>query len=90
MAIVAIRLKRLGTKKKPHSRIVVMDRRAARDSRAIEELGYYDPSRHPPLVKINVDRFRYWVSHGAEPSPTVRTLVKRYTASAGFVSSTAA
>lgn len=79
MATVAIRLKRLGTKKKPHSRVVVMDRRAARDGRAIEELGYYDPSKNPPLVSMNVERIRYWISQGAAPSPTVKTLFKRYT-----------
>ncbi len=78
MATVAIRLKRMGTKKKPHSRIVAIDRRSARDGRAIEELGYYDPSRHPPLVKMNVERIQYWISQGASPSPTVKTLYKRY------------
>lgn len=83
MATVVIRLKRLGTKQKPHSRVVVMDRRAARDGRAIEELGYYDPSRRPPLVKMDVERIRYWLSQGAAPSPTVATLFKRYTAAAG-------
>lgn len=81
MATVAIRLKRLGTKKKPHSRVVAMDRRSARDGRAIEELGYYDPSKRPPLVKFNVERMRYWLSQGAGCSPTVKTLFKRYTAS---------
>ncbi len=80
MATVAIRLKRMGTKKKPHSRIVVIDRRRARDGRAIEEVGYYDPSKHPPLVKMEVERIRYWVSQGAACSPTVKTLFKRYVA----------
>ncbi|MBI4227089.1 MAG: 30S ribosomal protein S16 [Candidatus Omnitrophica bacterium] len=80
MATVAIRLKRMGTKKKPHSRIVVMDRQRARDGRAIEEVGYYDPSKHPPLVKMEVERIRYWISQGAAPSPTVKTLFKRYVA----------
>ena len=80
MATVAIRLKRMGTKKKPHSRIIVIDRRQARDGRAIEEVGYYDPSKHPPLVKMQVERIRYWISQGAEASPTVKTLFKRYVA----------
>ncbi len=83
MATVAIRLKRMGTKKKPHSRIVVIDRRSARDGRAIEEVGYFDPSRRPPLLKMNVERIQYWVSQGARPSPTVKTLYKRYTAASG-------
>ncbi len=80
MAEVMIRLKRMGTKKKPHSRIVVIDRRSARDGRAIEEVGYYDPSKHPPLISMKVERIRYWMSQGAAPSPTVKTLFKRYTA----------
>lgn len=80
MATVAIRLKRMGTKKKPHNRIVVMDRQKARDSRAIEEVGYYDASKHPPLVKMNVERIRHWLSQGAACSPTVHTLFKRYVA----------
>jgi len=80
MATVMIRLKRMGTKKKPHSRIVVIDRRAARDGRAIEEVGYYDPSKNPPLVNMDVARIRHWMGQGAEPSPTVKTLFKRYTA----------
>ena len=80
MATVMIRLKRLGTKQKPHNRIVVIARQSARDGRAIEEVGYYDPSKNPPLVSMKVDRIRYWISQGAAPSPTVKTLFKRYVA----------
>ena len=77
MAEVMIRLKRLGTKKRPHHRIVVIQKSRARDSRAIEELGYYDPSKEPPLLKIDVERARFWISRGANPSPTVKQLLKR-------------
>ena len=77
MAEVVIRLKRLGGKKKPHNRIVVMSKPQARNGRAIEELGYYDPSAHPPLVKVNLDRAKFWIGRGATPSPTVKQLLKR-------------
>ena len=58
MAEVVIRLKRLGGKKKPHNRIIVISKTKARDGRAIEELGYYDPSGQPPKLKLNVERAR--------------------------------
>ncbi|MBI4313359.1 MAG: 30S ribosomal protein S16 [Candidatus Omnitrophica bacterium] len=80
MATVMIRLKRLGTKKKPHNRVVVINRQTARDGRTLEEVGYYDASKNPPLLKMNVERIRYWLSKGAESSPTVKTLLKRYAA----------
>ncbi len=57
---VRIRLKRLGTKKKPHQRIVVCDIRRARDGKTIEELGYYDPSRKPTFISIDKERARLW------------------------------
>lgn len=77
MAEVVIRLKRLGGKKKPHNRIVVMTKTQARDARAIEELGYYDPSKEPPALRINLERAKLWVGRGAVPSPTVRHLIKK-------------
>ncbi len=77
MAEVAIRLKRLGTKKRPHNRIVVIDKQRARDGRAIEELGYYDASKQPPLLKIDLERARYWISKGAIPSPTIKQILKK-------------
>ena len=77
MASVVIRLKRLGGKKKNHNRIVVMPKHKARDSRAIEELGYYDASKNPPLVKLNVPRAQFWIGRGAIPSPTVKQLLKK-------------
>ena len=74
---VRIRLKRFGTKKKPHRRIVVCDKKRPRDGKTIEEIGYYDPSKEPPLIVVNKDRARYWMSNGALPSEVVRSLFKK-------------
>jgi len=72
-----IRLTRLGTKRKPHHKIVVTDRHRPRDGRFIEQLGIYDPSKKPALVTVNADRARYWLSVGAQPTPTVKSLFKQ-------------
>ena len=72
-----IRLKRLGTKKRPHNRIVVIDKQRARNGKAIEELGYYDPSKEPPLLKVDLDRAKFWIGKGATPSPTIKQLLKK-------------
>ena len=76
---VRIRLRRIGKnpKKRYFFRISVYDKRKGRDSRSIEELGYYDPSKDPALVKINKERLQYWLSCGAQMSETVKSLVKR-------------
>lgn len=73
-----IRLKRFGTLKKPFHRIVVVDKRKARDSRPIETLGYYDPKTEPANVKIDKDRAEYWLGEGAIPSAIVNTLLKKH------------
>ena len=72
-----IRLKRFGTLKKPSHRIVVIDKRRARDSRPIETLGYYDPKTEPANVKIDKERAQYWLGTGAIPSDAVRQLFKK-------------
>ncbi len=77
MGEVMIRLKRLGTKKRPHNRIVVIDKRKSRNGKAIEELGYYDPSKEPPYLKLDAQRAKFWISKGATPSPTVKQLLKK-------------
>ena len=77
MSEVMIRLKRLGTKKRPHSRIVVIDKHKARDGKAIEEIGFYDPSKEPPFVKIDKERAKFWIARGAKPSPTIKQLLKK-------------
>ena len=76
MAVV-IRLKRVGTKKKVKHRIVVADSRSPRDGRFIENLGYWNPNTDPEEFKVNVERARDWIGKGAQPSDTVRTLLKR-------------
>ena len=74
---VRIRLKRFGTKKKPHCRIVVSDKKRARDSKTIDEIGYYDPSKKPPLLMVDKDKAKYWLSKGASPSDIVKNLLKK-------------
>ncbi|UGQ16350.1 30S ribosomal protein S16 [Borrelia sp. RT5S] len=74
---VRIRLKRMGAKKRPYYRIVVMDSASPRDGRSIEELGYYHPVEKQDQVKINEDRFEDWVSKGAIPSDTVKRLLNK-------------
>ncbi|NMB41592.1 MAG: 30S ribosomal protein S16 [Firmicutes bacterium] len=74
---VRIRLKRMGAKKKPFFRIVVADSRAPRDGRFIEEIGYYNPTTSPTTIKIDAERAREWISKGAQPSDTVKTLLNK-------------
>ena len=76
MAVV-IRLKRLGTKKKPHSRIIVCESSRARDARVIEEIGFYDPTKNPPFVQVDKSRAEKWLKQGARPSETVRSIFKK-------------
>lgn len=75
--MVKIRLKRQGAKKAPFYRIVVADSRSPRDGRAIEELGTYDPLTNPAKIEINIERAKYWISCGAQPTDTVRGLLKK-------------
>jgi len=72
-----IRLKRMGAKKKPTHRIVVIDKHNARDGKPIETLGYYDPKTDPATIKVNKERAEYWLKVGATPSPAVGTLLKK-------------
>lgn len=74
---VKIRLKRLGAKKAPFYRIVVADSRAPRDGKSIEEIGYYDPTKEPAVVKINAELAKKWLGNGAQPSDTVKALLKK-------------
>lgn len=76
---VTIRLKRFGTNKKPFYRIVVAPSRNARDSKTVEELGYYDPKYDPPKISLDKERYQQWIAQGAKPSSTVRNLVKLVT-----------
>jgi small subunit ribosomal protein S16 len=76
--MVAIRLRRAGSKKRPFFRVVVTDSRAARDSSFVEILGHYNPRTKPALVDVNKERVDYWIKQGARPSDTVRTLIARH------------
>ena len=74
---VKIRLKRMGSKRKPFYRIVVADSRSPRDGRFIEEIGYYNPVVEPVQVKIDEESVLKWLSNGAQPSDTVRNILSR-------------
>ena len=75
--MVKIRLRRMGAKKAPYYRVVVADSRFPRDGRCIEELGTYDPSADGEKVKIDMERVKYWIANGAQPTDTVRGLIKK-------------
>lgn len=74
---VKIRLKRIGAKKAPHYRVVVADSRFPRDGRFIEEIGYYNPLVDPAEVRIDADAAKKWIANGAQPTDTVRALLKK-------------
>lgn len=73
---VKIRLRRMGAKKAPFYRVVVADSRYPRDGRFIEEIGYYDPTKSPSVVKIDAEKAKKWLSTGAQPTDTVKSLLK--------------
>lgn len=74
---VKIRLKRMGAKKAPFYRLVVSDSRSPRDGKFIEEIGYYNPVSTPAEVKIDAEKAKKWLQTGAQPSDTVRRLLKQ-------------
>ena len=75
--MLSIRLRRTGAAKRPYYRVVVADSRSTRDGRFVEVLGHYDPRPDPAVVKIDTERAEYWIGKGAQPSDTVRSLLKR-------------
>ena len=75
--MVKIRLRRMGAKKAPFYRVVVADSRFARDGRFIEEIGYYDPTKEPSVVKIDAEKAKQWLDNGAQPTDTVREILKK-------------
>ena len=75
--MLSIRLTRMGAKKKPFYRIIVTEKRSKRDGRFVESVGYYNPCRNPADININRERINYWIERGAQPSDTVRSLIKR-------------
>ena len=74
---VKIRLRRMGKKKAPFYRVVVADSRYPRDGRFIEEIGTYDPLANPATIQIDMERAKYWIANGAQPTDTVKALLKK-------------
>ena len=74
---VKIRLRRIGAKKAPFYRVVVADSRYPRNGRFIEEIGYYDPLKEPAEIKIDAEKAQKWLSNGAQPTDTVKSLLQK-------------
>ena len=74
---VKLRLKRMGTKKRPFYRVVAADSRAPRDGRFIEEIGFYNPATNPATIKIDEEKAINWLSKGAKPTDTAKSLLQK-------------
>ena len=74
---VKMRLRRMGMKKAPFYRVIVADSRSPRDGRFIEEIGYYNPLTEPAEIKIDADKAKKWIANGAQPTETVKSLLKK-------------
>ena len=74
---VKIRLRRMGAKQAPFYRVVVADSRFPRDGRFIEEIGYFDPTKEPAVVNIDGEKAKAWIGNGAQPTDTVKALLKK-------------
>jgi len=75
--MVKIRLKRMGAKKAPFYRIVVADARTPRDGKTLEEIGYYDPTKSPSVLRVDLEAAKKWIDQGAQPTDTVKALLKK-------------
>lgn len=75
--MLAIKLMRMGAKKRPSYRVVVKEKQSKRDGAYLEKVGTYNPTREPAEVSIDADRVRYWMEKGAQPTDTVRRLIKQ-------------
>jgi small subunit ribosomal protein S16 len=75
--LVTMRLSRIGSKKRPYYRIVVIDKRRARNGRFLEVVGQYNPIANPVQMEVNAERAQYWLSKGAMPSETVRSILRK-------------
>lgn len=75
--MVAIRLTRMGTKHRPFYRVVAVDKEKPRESKFIEQIGYYNPMTNPAEIKIDLKKYEEWIKKGAKPSQTVRSLIKK-------------
>lgn len=88
--MLAIRLTRSGSKKRPTYRVIVTEARTPRDSRVVESVGYYNPRTKPATLKVDRERLAHWLGVGAQPSSTVKTLLKKYQEPAADASAPAA
>lgn len=75
--MLTIRMARIGKKKKPFYRVVVIESSKPRNGRVVENVGTYDPLKKPAEVKLNAERIKYWLGCGAQPSDTVRSFLRR-------------
>ena len=75
--MVKIRLKRMGAKKAPFYRIVVADSRTPRDGMTLEEIGIYDPTKTPTVLRVDLEAAKKWIANGAQPTDTVKALLKK-------------
>ncbi|HYA96973.1 MAG TPA: 30S ribosomal protein S16 [Methylomirabilota bacterium] len=74
--MLTIRLSRIGKKKKPFYRVVVVEKTRPRDGRIVEAVGTYDPLKKPAEIKLNAERIKHWINSGAQPSDTVRSFLR--------------
>jgi small subunit ribosomal protein S16 len=86
---VRVRLTRVGSKKNPIWRVVVTDQRSPRDGRFIETIGHYNPQTEPSTIRIDEERLQHWLARGAQPSGSVKQLVKAYSKSGGAAAAVA-
>ena len=77
--MLAIRLMRMGAKKSPSYRVVVKEKLSKRDGAYVENVGFYNPTRDPAEVRLDLERVDYWIERGAQPTDTVRQLIRRQT-----------
>ena len=75
--MLAIRLMRMGAKKSPSYRVVVKEKLSKRDGAYVENVGFYNPTRNPAEVRLNMERVNYWIARGAQPTDTVRDLIRQ-------------
>ncbi|MCS6955398.1 MAG: 30S ribosomal protein S16 [Candidatus Calescibacterium sp.] len=76
--MLKIRLSRYGHRHNPWYRIVIADSKSRRDGNYVEKIGYYNPRMNPKILEINLEKFKYWVNKGAQPTETVRKLIQKY------------
>ena len=80
--MLAIRLMRMGAKKSPSYRVIVKEKLSKRDGAYIENVGFYNPTRNPAEVRLNMERVNYWIGRGAQPTDTVRQLIRQHSKAA--------